>query len=68
MERGFFHIRVSGYLLSMAGTCFLAVPALRNSRGDPLMLALVVIGVALSLSGVGMRWHSHNLQHKGRQP
>lgn len=68
MERGFFHVRVSGYLLSMAGTCFLAVPALRNSRGDPLMLALVVIGVALSLSGVGMRWHSHNLQHKGRQP
>ncbi len=68
MPSGFFHFRVSGYLLSMAGTCLLAVPALRNSRGDPLMLALVAIGVVLSLSGVGMRWHSHNLQHKGRQP
>ena len=68
MAHGFSHFRVSGYLLSMAGTCLLAVPALRNVHGDPLMLGLVIAGAALSLSGIAMRWHSHNLQRRGRQP
>jgi len=68
MAHGFSRFRISGYLLSMIGTCALAVPALRNVRGDALMLALVIVGVSLSLCGIAMRWHSHNLQRHGRQP
>jgi hypothetical protein len=66
MPRGFAHVRVSGYLLSMASACLLAVPALRGTHGDPLMLAFVASGVGLSLSGIALRWHSHRMEQRGR--
>ncbi|MBS0481833.1 MAG: hypothetical protein JSR96_06695 [Proteobacteria bacterium] len=66
MPASFHHIRISGYLLSMASTCLLAVPALRNSDGHPLMLLMVVLGVILSLLGIGLRWHSHRAEQNDR--
>lgn len=66
MLHGFHRTRVSGYLMSMGGTTMLAVPTIAHSRSDPAMLMIAVMGISLSLVGIGMRWQSHREEREGQ--
>jgi len=55
-------LKGSGYLVSSISVLLLAVPALKSARDDSFVLALLVAGVALSIIGMALRWHSHRVE------
>lgn len=57
-------LKGSGYLVSAASVVLLAIPASKSASEEPLMLAALITGVALSIVGMALRWRSHRLDQK----
>jgi len=49
-------IKEHGYLISILSVFLLAYPPLKSAKGDPLVLACIVIGAVLSIAGMALRW------------
>jgi hypothetical protein len=52
-------LKGGGYLTSTISVALLAVPAVESARDDPLMMACIVTGSLLSVTGMALRWRSH---------
>ena len=46
----------NGYLVSILSVLLLMIPPLKSAKEDPLILACLVGGAALSILGMYMRW------------
>ena len=57
-------LKGGGYLTSTVSVVLLGIPALDSAAKDPLMLACVVGGMALSVCGMALRWRSHRKQQR----
>jgi hypothetical protein len=53
-----------GYLVSALSVVLLAIPACKSASDEPLMLAALLTGAALSIFGMALRWRSHRLDQK----
>ena len=53
-----------GYLVSAASVVLLAIPASKSASEEPLMMAALLTGAALSIIGMALRWRSHRLDQK----
>ncbi len=51
-----------GYLLSIISALLLAVVAWESVADKPAMQGALVIGVALSIIGMILRWRGHSLE------
>ena len=45
-----------GYLVSILSVFLLAVPALNSAKESPIMAACLILGMATSICGMGIRW------------
>ncbi|MDB5721469.1 MAG: hypothetical protein JWP15_2087 [Alphaproteobacteria bacterium] len=45
-----------GYLVSILSVLLLAVPSLKGAKDSPIMAACLVLGMAASIVGMGIRW------------
>lgn len=45
-----------GYLVSILSVLLLMIPPLKSAKEDPLILACLVAGAALSILGMYLRW------------
>lgn len=57
-------LKGAGYLTSTASVVLLGAPALRSALHSRWMLISVVLGMALSVVGMMLRWRSHRLEQK----
>lgn len=57
-------LKGGGYLISTASVVLLAIPAFKSASEDRWMLAALVGGMVLSVSGMMLRWRSHRLDQK----
>ena len=55
-------VKARGYLSSTLSVFLLAIPALKSALESSVMLACLLAGMALSIIGMGLRWHSHRLE------
>ncbi|MGN6357612.1 MAG: hypothetical protein ACTHLU_09060 [Novosphingobium sp.] len=59
-------LKGGGYLVSTASVVLLAIPAFKSAAEDGWMLAALIAGMVLSVSGMALRWRSHRLDQKQR--
>lgn len=57
--RGSSRLKGGGYLVSTVSVLLLGVPALKSALEDVRMLACLLVGMALSIFGMSLRWLSH---------
>ncbi|MBO9575980.1 MAG: hypothetical protein J7494_09610 [Sphingobium sp.] len=55
-------IKGAGYLVSTLSVFLLGMVSWGSTKGDPLMRTLLIGGMAASVVGMGLRWHSHRLE------
>ena len=52
-------LKGTGYIVSILSVSLLGTVAWKNASQDPLMLALLVAGMATSVIGMFLRWMSY---------
>ena len=57
-------LKGSGYLVSSISVFLLGIPALKSAKDEPAMLLVVIVGMALSILGMALRWRSHRVEAK----
>lgn len=55
-------LKGGGYLTSTVSVVLLAIPAVKASFDDLTMLACLVGGSMLSVTGMALRWRSHRVE------
>lgn len=58
-------LKGSGYLVSSVSVALLGIPALKSAQDEPLMLLVLISGMALSIVGMALRWRSHRVEATG---
>jgi hypothetical protein len=48
-----------GYLVSTLSVLLLGTAALKGASEDPLLLVCLIAGMATSIAGMGLRYHSY---------
>ena len=54
----------SGYLVSILSVVLLAITSWKGAKDDPLLLAVLVLGVLTSIGGMVLRWISFERDEK----
>jgi len=60
-------LKGGGYLVSTISVVLLGIPALKSGLEDKAMLIAIIVGMALSVAGMALRWRSHRLNEKQRR-
>ena len=55
-------IKGAGYLTSTLSVLLLAIVSCKSALENPLLLVCLIVGVATSILGMFLRWHSHRLE------
>jgi hypothetical protein len=53
-----------GYLVSIVSVILLGITSWKAASENPLLLACLLAGMASSVLGMTLRWHSHRLEQK----
>ncbi|HEV2817846.1 MAG TPA: hypothetical protein VGW40_11585 [Allosphingosinicella sp.] len=56
-----------GYLVSTLSVILLGIVAWKSASEQPLLLACLVLGMAASVVGMGLRWISHRIDEKEKE-
>jgi phosphatidylglycerophosphate synthase len=56
-----------GYLISTLSVILLGVVAWKSASEQPLLFACLILGMAASITGMGMRWISHRIDQKEKE-
>jgi len=48
----------------MVSVVLLGIPAMKSAMESPVMLAILLAGMGLSVAGMALRWRSHRLQSR----
>ena len=59
-------LKGGGYLTSTVSVVLLAIPAMKSATEDMTMLACLVGGSLLSVTGMALRWRSHRVEQRDR--
>jgi hypothetical protein len=51
--------KAMGYLVSSISVILLGVTSWNSAKDKPLILTCLIAGMALSVCGMALRWHSH---------
>lgn len=52
-------IKTSGYGVSVLSVILLAAPSWKNATREPMLMLCVLLGMAASIIGMGLRWWSY---------
>ncbi|RYE04439.1 MAG: hypothetical protein EOP61_00515 [Sphingomonadales bacterium] len=55
-----------GYLTSTVSVLLLAAVSLKAAEESGLLLACLALGLATSILGMCLRWHSHRLEQRAK--
>lgn len=62
-------LKGGGYLTSTVSVVLLGIPAMQSAMASPAMGASLLAGMALSVGGMALRWHSHRVEmRQNRRP
>jgi len=53
-----------GYLVSAISVVLLGIVAWKSASEQPLLFACLLLGMAASIAGMGLRWISHRISEK----
>ena len=53
-----------GYLVSALSVILLGIVAWKSASEQPLLFACLLLGMAASIVGMGLRWLSHRIDQK----
>lgn len=53
-----------GYLVSALSVILLGIVAWKSASEQPLLFACLLLGMAASIVGMGLRWISHRIEQK----
>ena len=56
-----------GYLFSIASVILLGIVAFDGMSEKPTLLACLLMGMATSVAGMGLRWRSQVIDSKGKR-
>ena len=56
-----------GYLVSTISVVLLGIVAWKSASEQPLLFACLIVGMAASIAGMGLRWISHRIEQKEKQ-
>lgn len=57
-------IKGSGYLTSTVSVVLLGIPAMKSALENPWLALSLVAGMALSVTGMALRWRSHRVEQR----
>ena len=57
-------IKAAGYAISTVSVLLLGFVSWRSASRDPLLSLCLIIGMATSISGMGLRWLSYRVDEK----
>lgn len=60
-------IKAAGYAISTVSVLLLGFVAWRGASSDPVLSLCLIIGMATSIAGMGLRWLSYRVE-EARQP
>jgi hypothetical protein len=55
-----------GYLVSAISVILLGIVAWKSASEQPLLFACLILGMAASIIGMGLRWISHRIDQKDK--
>ena len=53
-----------GYAVSTLSVLLLGIVAWRSASQEPLLFACLLLGMAASILGMALRWHSHRIEQQ----
>ena len=56
-----------GYLVSAVSVILLGIVAWKSASEQPLLFACLLLGMAASIVGMGLRWISHRIEQKEKE-
>jgi len=56
-----------GYLVSTISVILLGIVAWKSASEQPFLFACLIIGMAASVIGMGLRWISHRIEQKEKE-
>ena len=56
-----------GYLVSTISVVLLGIVGWKSASERPLLFACLILGMAASIAGMGLRWISHRIEQKEKQ-
>jgi hypothetical protein len=59
-------LKGAGYLTSTASVALLGAVSWKSAMASPWLMACLVMGLLLSITGMMLRWRSHRLDQKER--
>jgi hypothetical protein len=59
-------LKGGGYLTSTVSVILLGIPGLKSASENSLMLVCLLLGMAASVMGMGLRWWSHRVEQKDK--
>ena len=60
-------LKGGGYLTSTVSVLLLGIPAMKSALESPVMLACLLGGMLLSVTGMALRWRSHRVEVKQQE-
>ena len=56
-----------GYLVSAISVALLGIVSWKSASEQPLLFACLLLGMAASIAGMGLRWISHRISEKEKE-
>jgi len=56
-----------GYLVSTISVILLGIVAWKSASEQPLLFLCLILGMAASVIGMGLRWISHRIEQKEKE-
>lgn len=53
--------------MSTLSVILLGIPALKSASESGWLLACLIVGIALSIIGMALRWHSHRIERRQKR-
>lgn len=60
------HLKGGGYLISTVSVALLGVVSWQTASKNAALLACLILGMALSVVGMMLRWHAHRLEQRAK--
>jgi len=56
-----------GYLVSTVSVLLLGAVAWKSASEQPMLFVCLILGMAASVAGMGLRWISHRIEQKEKE-
>ena len=61
-------LKGAGYLISTVSVLLLGILSWKSASEQPVLIVVLILGMLLSIAGMGLRWMSHRLEQQKKPP